>query len=48
MTYGQFLSLFLILIGICFLVWGFRTGQYERALMPHPESSLRNCGEARK
>jgi len=31
LTYGQLLSLFLILIGICFLVWGFRTRQFERA-----------------
>jgi phosphatidylglycerol:prolipoprotein diacylglycerol transferase len=31
LTYGQVLSLFLILIGIGFLEWGFRTRQYERA-----------------
>jgi phosphatidylglycerol:prolipoprotein diacylglycerol transferase len=31
LTYGQLLSLFLILIGIGFLIWGCRTGQYERA-----------------
>ena len=30
LTYGQFLSLFLILIGACFVAWGFRTRQYER------------------
>jgi len=31
LTYGQLLSLFLIFIGIGFLVWGFRSRQYERA-----------------
>jgi phosphatidylglycerol:prolipoprotein diacylglycerol transferase len=31
LTYGQLLSLFLILIGIAFLIWGFRTRQYEAA-----------------
>jgi phosphatidylglycerol:prolipoprotein diacylglycerol transferase len=31
---GQFLSLFFFLIGGAFLVWGFRTRQYERALLP--------------
>jgi phosphatidylglycerol:prolipoprotein diacylglycerol transferase len=31
LTYGQLLSLFLIVIGIGFLIWGFRTRQYERA-----------------
>jgi phosphatidylglycerol:prolipoprotein diacylglycerol transferase len=31
LTYGQLLSLFLILIGIAFLVWAFRHPQYERA-----------------
>jgi len=30
LTYGQLLSLFLILIGIAFLIWGFRARQYER------------------
>jgi len=30
LTYGQILSLFLILIGIAFLAWGFRNPQYER------------------
>jgi len=34
LTYGQLLSLFLILIGIGFLIWGFRTRQYERAFEP--------------
>ncbi len=32
-TRGQFLSLFLILIGIAFIFWGFRARQYERAQM---------------
>ncbi|HEX4084296.1 MAG TPA: prolipoprotein diacylglyceryl transferase [Chthoniobacteraceae bacterium] len=31
LTYGQLLSIFLIFAGIAFLVWGFRTRQYERA-----------------
>ena len=31
LTYGQLLSLFLILIGIAFLIWAFRAQQYERA-----------------
>jgi phosphatidylglycerol:prolipoprotein diacylglycerol transferase len=31
LTYGQLLSLFLILIGAVFLVWGFKTQQYEKA-----------------
>jgi phosphatidylglycerol:prolipoprotein diacylglycerol transferase len=31
LTYGQLLSLFLIVIGIAFLVWGFKTQQYEKA-----------------
>lgn len=31
LTYGQMLSIFLIFIGIGFVTWGFRTGQYERA-----------------
>ena len=30
LTYGQLLSLFLIVIGIAFLIWGFRVRQYER------------------
>jgi phosphatidylglycerol---prolipoprotein diacylglyceryl transferase len=34
LTYGQLLSLFLILIGIAFLIWGFRARQYERAFEP--------------
>jgi len=34
LTYGQLLSLFLILIGIAFLAWGFRTQQYEKAFEP--------------
>lgn len=29
---GQTLSLFMIVIGAVFVVWGFRTGEYERAL----------------
>jgi phosphatidylglycerol:prolipoprotein diacylglycerol transferase len=33
---GQFLSLFLILIGAAFIIWGLRTQQYERALNPAP------------
>jgi len=36
LTYGQLLSLFLILIGIAFLIWGFRTRQYEPAFDPPP------------
>ena len=32
MTYGQLLSIFLVFIGIGFLIWGFRNQQYERAL----------------
>ena len=31
LTYGQLLSLFLIVIGVGFLIWGFRARQYERA-----------------
>ena len=31
LTYGQILSLFLILIGAAFLAWGFKTRQYEKA-----------------
>ena len=31
LTYGQLLSLFLILIGVAFLAWGFRSQQYEKA-----------------
>jgi hypothetical protein len=31
---GQFLSLFFIVIGAVFLVWGFRTQQYELAQTP--------------
>jgi phosphatidylglycerol:prolipoprotein diacylglycerol transferase len=31
LTYGQLLSIFLIFIGIGFLIWGFRTRQYEKA-----------------
>jgi phosphatidylglycerol:prolipoprotein diacylglycerol transferase len=34
LTYGQLLSLFLIVIGAVFLAWGFRTRQYERAVAP--------------
>ena len=34
---GQFLSLFLFLIGGIFLVWGWRTQQYERALELTPK-----------
>ena len=30
LTYGQLLSLFLILIGIAFVLWGFRARQFER------------------
>jgi phosphatidylglycerol:prolipoprotein diacylglycerol transferase len=30
LTYGQLLSLFLILMGTGFLIWGLRAGQYER------------------
>ena len=29
---GQFLSLFLPLIGVCFIWWGYKTQQYEEAL----------------
>jgi phosphatidylglycerol:prolipoprotein diacylglycerol transferase len=36
LTYGQLLSLFLVLIGIGFLVWGFRARQYERAFSRQP------------
>jgi phosphatidylglycerol:prolipoprotein diacylglycerol transferase len=28
---GQFLSIFLVFIGLAFIGWGFRTGEYERA-----------------
>ena len=38
LTYGQLLSLFLILIGIAFIVWGFRAGQFERAFDRQPQS----------
>jgi phosphatidylglycerol:prolipoprotein diacylglycerol transferase len=31
LTYGQLLSIFLIFIGVGFLIWGFRTRQYEKA-----------------
>jgi phosphatidylglycerol:prolipoprotein diacylglycerol transferase len=31
LTYGQLLSIFLIFIGIGFLLWGYRTRQYEKA-----------------
>ena len=31
MSPGQFLSLFMFVIGAAFIVWGFRTRQYERA-----------------
>ncbi|MGA3171005.1 MAG: prolipoprotein diacylglyceryl transferase [Chthoniobacteraceae bacterium] len=31
LTYGQLLSLFLIVIGIAFLIWSFRHPKYERA-----------------
>jgi phosphatidylglycerol:prolipoprotein diacylglycerol transferase len=27
---GQFLSFFLVFIGVAFIVWGYRTKQYER------------------
>jgi prolipoprotein diacylglyceryltransferase len=37
LTYGQLLSLFLILIGVAFLVWGFRSQQYEKAFQ-HPQT----------
>jgi len=40
LTYGQLLSLFLILIGIGFLIWGFRTRQYEAAFDPKPAIEL--------
>ena len=40
LTYGQLLSLFLIFIGIAFLVWGFRTRQYERAFEPQRRRRL--------
>ena len=36
LTYGQFLSLFLIIIGIGFLIWAFRSRQYERAFTAPP------------
>ena len=29
---GQFLSIFLVFIGTAFIVWGYRTKEYERAL----------------
>ena len=41
---GQFLSLFLFLIGAVFLVWGWRTQQYERALALTP--TVKNAGAA--
>jgi phosphatidylglycerol:prolipoprotein diacylglycerol transferase len=31
---GQFLSLFLPLIGVAFIAWGFKTQQYEAAFAP--------------
>jgi phosphatidylglycerol:prolipoprotein diacylglycerol transferase len=31
LTYGQILSMFMIVIGVGFLVWGFRAQQYEKA-----------------
>jgi len=31
---GQFLSFFLVFIGTAFIVWGWKTKQYERALEP--------------
>jgi phosphatidylglycerol:prolipoprotein diacylglycerol transferase len=37
LTYGQLLSLFLILIGIAFVAWGFRFQQYEKAFQ-QPET----------
>ncbi len=39
LTYGQLLSLFLIVIGIAFLIWGFRTRQYDRAFEPQRGAS---------
>lgn len=45
LTYGQFLSLFLIAIGLAFVIWGWRAQQYERAFAPaanlSPSSPLR-------
>jgi phosphatidylglycerol:prolipoprotein diacylglycerol transferase len=41
LTYGQLLSLFLILIGIAFLIWAFRTRQYERAFEPSEPPRVR-------
>jgi phosphatidylglycerol:prolipoprotein diacylglycerol transferase len=37
---GQFLSLFLFLIGGAFLLWGWRTQQYERALELTPKPTV--------
>ena len=34
LTYGQILSLFLILIGIAFLIWAVKSPQYEAAFAP--------------
>jgi phosphatidylglycerol:prolipoprotein diacylglycerol transferase len=33
---GQFLSIFLVFIGVAFIAWGYRTGEYERALGVKP------------
>jgi len=38
LTYGQLLSLFLILIGIAFLFWAFKNPQYEAAFDPAPSA----------
>lgn len=35
LTYGQFLSLFFILLGIAFVVYGYTTKHYERAQLSH-------------
>jgi len=35
LTYGQLLSIFLVFIGIGFLIWAFRAQQYERVFEPH-------------
>jgi len=34
LTYGQLLSLFLIIIGLAFLIWALKTRQYEAAFDP--------------
>lgn len=39
---GQFLSLFLFIIGVAFVWWGFRCGEYEEALRRRP----RRTGES--